>query len=242
MQQMNVPNHVGIIMDGNGRWGEKQGKHRTDGHHAGARNVKEIIKHAHTMQLPHLSLWGFSTDNWNRPRYEVDVLLSLFNRYIVSEADELHAADVRVTFIGNREGLPKQLQRVMHGLQERTSENAGMHVQLAINYGGRDELVRAVQALATDIQEGVLDPYALTAAHITAALDTALVPDPDLIIRTGGEYRLSGFMPYQTVASELFFSELLWPDFTPAEFDRALMAYQTRDRRFGGLSRNRQLP
>lgn len=235
MEHSRFLKHVAIIMDGNGRWGEQRYGSRAAGHKVGARRVKEIVRHAGESGIQTLTLWAFSTDNWKRPEYEVRVLMRLFRQYIVREADELDAMEVRVTFIGDRSQLPMQLQVVMQQLEERTATNGGLHLQIALNYGGRDEIVRAARTLAIRAVQGQLDAEAVTHADFEALLDTVGVSNPDLVIRTSGELRTSGFMPYQIASSELYFSDCLWPDFTPTEFDQAMATYSTRQRRYGGV-------
>lgn len=222
--------HVAIIMDGNGRWGETRFGKRVEGHRRGAQRVKEIIQHADSVGISVLTLWGFSTENWNRPQYEIDVLMHLFKRYIIGETEELHSMNVHVTFIGDRSRLPGQLQNVMNDLEQKTKLNRGLHVQIALNYGGRDEIIRALKKVVQSGEE-------VTEESFSDYLDTVGVSDPDLIIRTSGEKRLSGFMLWQAASSELVFMEEQWPDFTPAHFDEALAEFKSRDRRFGGLSK-----
>lgn len=220
--------HVAIIMDGNGRWAEARGLTRSSGHESGAGRVRQIILHADTQGVRKLTLWGFSTDNWNRPEYEVNTLMRLFKKFIVQEADALHARNARVTFIGDRTGLPTQLQRVMSDLESRTKCNDGLQLEIALNYGGRDEIVRAVNKALQHGEE-------VTTASFLTLLDTS--DEPDLIIRTSGEERTSGFMPYQAVSSEWYFEPVTWPEYTPEHFNTAVAAYMSRDRRFGGLTK-----
>ena len=223
-----LPHHVAIIMDGNGRWAQQQGKKRTVGHKAGAKRVKEIVRHAGEIGLPVLTLWGFSTDNWKRPQYEVNVLMGLFQQFIVREADELNAMSVRVTFIGRRSELPENLQRVMGQLEMQTQSNPGLKLQIALNYGGLQEVVDASNRLQ---RAGV----AVTDESLMHEIYQHVVA-PDLIIRTSGEYRTSGYQPL-AVHAEWIFTDTLWPDFTTAEFDTLLRQFATRDRRCGGLSK-----
>jgi len=223
--------NVAIIMDGNGRWAEARGLIRSKGHDSGAKRVKAIILHAGAIRVKKLSFWAFSTDNWNRPEYEVTTLMTLLRKFIVQEADELQKRNVHVTFIGERTMLPQQLQRVMENLETATRLNDGLHLEIAINYGGRDEIVRATKAIMRD----GLDPDEVTEEVFSSYLDTS--GEPDLIIRTSGENRTSGFMPFQATSAEWYFEPDPWPDYTPEHFDRALAAYANRDRRFGGLSK-----
>jgi undecaprenyl diphosphate synthase len=222
--------HVAIVMDGNGRWAEEKGLDRSTGHRVGAERAKEIITHAASTGVKVLTLWGYSTDNHKRPEHERRVLMFLFQRYIVREKDSLVRMNARVTFIGHRGGLPENLQRVMGKLETATKDNDGLHLQIALNYGGRDELFRAVNE-AIAIGKQLADEKAFE-----NFLDTGGVQDPDLIIRTSGEQRLSGFMPWQSKYSELCFVEKHWPDFTAADFDAAIADFSKRDRRYGRLS------
>jgi len=183
-----------------------------------------------------LTLWAFSTDNWKRPEYEIAVLMNLFKTYMLREADELLQMNVRVSFIGNCEQLPEQLQRIMNQLEKRTSGNDGLRLQIALNYGGRDEIVRAMQHVAQAVNDGVIKVSDISEATIVSALDTAGVPDLDFIIRTSGEMRLSGFLLFQAAHSELYFTDVDWPDFTSAHFDEALKCYAGRKRRYGAVS------
>ena len=227
-QQTNNKIHVAIIMDGNGRWGELQGKHRTVGHLEGAKRVKDIVRHARRIELGTLTLWAFSTDNWNRPRHEINMLMKAFRNHLTDEADELHEADIRVSFIGYRPQLPSALQNVMLMLEDKTKDNTGLHLQIALNYGGQDEIIRAVNKAIEAGQK-------VDEQSFVQYLDTADVSDPDLIIRTSGENRLSGFMPYQSKHSELLFVDTLWPDFREQNLDDALQEFAKRNRRFGGV-------
>lgn len=222
--------HVAIIMDGNGRWGVAHKGSRTLGHIKGALQVKKIITHAEAVGVDVLTLWGYSTDNESRPDNEIKALMNIFQKFIVRETSPLDQKNVRVTFIGDPKGLPSQLQRVMTVLVEKTQNNDGLHLQIALNYGGQDEIIRAVNKAISAGQP-------VTAESFTCYLDTAHMPNPDVIVRTSGEKRLSGFMPYQSKHSELIFVDTLWPDFTPKHFDEALAEFRSRDRRYGGLSK-----
>ncbi len=222
------PQHVAIIMDGNGRWGQTRFGKRSKGHIKGAQNVKKIVECAGRINISTLTLWGYSTDNAKRPANEVNILMWLFQRYIATEATELHGQDVRVTFIGQRSGLPDRLQRLMCDLELKTKNNRGLHLQIALNYGGRDEIARACKKLVDAGEE-------ISVENISRNLDTALTSDPDMVIRTSGESRTSGFMPWQTVHSEWFFPDTLWPDFTVEEFLSILDDFSKRERRLGGV-------
>lgn len=227
-------NHVAIIMDGNGRWAKQRGWPRLVGHRRGAERVKEIVRACPDMGVRWLTVYAFSTENWKRSTEEVLGLMGIFARYIEREADGLSAEGVRLRFIGARERLDPRLQALMAGIEERTASNTRLNFNVAINYGGRDELRRAFARCARDVAEGRLDPAAINDAAISARLDTAGMPDPDLVIRTSGETRTSNFLPWQAAYAEYEFTPTLWPDFTPEELARILTCFGLRDRRFGG--------
>ncbi len=226
--------HVAIIMDGNGRWATNRGWPRLVGHRKGAERVKEIVRCAPDLGIRWLTIYAFSTENWKRSTEEVLGLMSIFARYIEREADRLAAESVRMRFIGDRSRLDPKLQRLMEGIERRTSAFSRLNLTVAINYGGRDELTRAIRALTVDIAEGRLTPGEVTDALISARLDTADLPDPDLVIRTSGETRTSNFLPWQAAYAEYEFTPTLWPDFTPAELAAILARFGNRERRFGG--------
>jgi len=231
-----LPRHVAIIMDGNGRWAVNRGMPRTAGHHRGVERVREIVRHAGDIGLEVLTLFAFSTENWNRPHYEVAVLMALFRRYVVREVEELDASGVRVRFIGERERLPRDLQRLMGQMEARTAENTGLTLQLAISYGGRAEIARAARQIAEDVAAGRLAPEAVDQAALTARLWTGGLPDPDLVVRTSGEMRVSNFLLWQAAYAEYAFVEECWPDFSAEQFDAILAAFSSRDRRFGRVA------
>ncbi len=227
--------HVAIIMDGNGRWATNRGWPRLVGHRKGAERVKQIVRCAPDLGIRWLTIYAFSTENWKRSTEEVLGLMSIFARYIEREADRLAAEGVRMRFIGDRGRLDPKLQRLMAGIEARTAGLSRLNLTVAINYGGRDELVRATQRLAQDVAEGRLAPVDVTDEAISARLDTADLPDPDLVIRTSGETRTSNFLPWQSAYAEYEFSPILWPDFTPDELARIVGQYGMRERRFGGV-------
>ena len=231
-----VPRHVAIIMDGNGRWAAERGRARTFGHHRGAERVREVVRRASDMGIGALTLFAFSTENWNRPDYEVRVLMSLFRRYILREVDELDRMEVRVHFIGERARLPDNLQRVMAVMEDRTARNPGLLLQIAISYGARAEMVAAVRALAAEVAAGRLDADAIDEAAISARLQTGTAPDPDLVIRTSGEQRISNFLLWQSAYAEYAFVEECWPDFTPDRLSELVADFARRDRRFGAVT------
>ena len=231
-----LPRHVAIIMDGNGRWAAERGRPRTFGHHRGAERVREVVRRASDMGIGALTLFAFSTENWNRPDYEVRVLMSLFRRYIVREVDELDRMKVRVRFIGLRDRLPENLQNVMAMMESRTETNPGMVLQIAISYGARAELTAAIRSMAEDAAAGRIDPATIDEAAISARLDTGGIPDPDLVIRTSGEHRVSNFLLWQSAYAEYAFVDECWPDFTPERLDDLVAAYSRRERRFGAVT------
>ena len=231
-----APAHVAIIMDGNGRWAVQRGRPRTYGHHRGAERVREVVRRAQDIGVEVLTLFAFSTENFRRPGYEVRVLMSLFRRYIVREVDGLDAEGVRVKFIGDRSRLPTNLQNLMEMMEERTAGNPGMRLQLAISYGSRLEITQAVKSLAAEVAAGRLDPDAIDEASISDALYTGGVADPDLVIRTSGEHRISNFLLWQSAYAEYAFLDECWPDFTPDHLTRLVTSFGARDRRFGAVA------
>ena len=231
-----IPRHVAIIMDGNGRWATERGRPRTYGHHRGAERVREIVTAAPGLGIEILTLFAFSTENWRRPEYEIKVLMGLFRRYALREADKLDASNVRVRFIGQRERLPSDLQRLMAQMEDRTAGKTALTVQVALSYGSRTELVTAARRLAGDVAAGRLAPDEIDEAALSGALDTAGIPDPDLVIRTSGEHRLSNFLLWQAAYAEYAFVDECWPDFTAASLAELVAAYGRRERRFGAIS------
>ena len=231
-----VPAHVAIIMDGNGRWAESRGLPRLQGHRRGADRVREIVESCPDLGISHLTLFAFSTENWKRPLQEVVGLMRLFRRYIKQEGARLVAEGVRVRFIGGREALDADLVSLMNGLEAQTGDNDRLHLTVAINYGGRDEILRATRRVAAAVREGRLRADEITPATIEAHLDTAGLPDPDLILRTSGEYRVSGFLPWQSAYSEFAFVDTRWPDFTAEHFAAQVRSFGRRERRFGAVA------
>ncbi|MEL6509131.1 MAG: polyprenyl diphosphate synthase [Pseudomonadota bacterium] len=229
------PDHVAIIMDGNGRWAQQRGKPRLFGHHAGAKRVREIVEACPTLGVKYLTIFAFSTENWKRTQTEVAGLMRLFRRYIQREARALLEAGVRVRFIGDRVRLEDSLVKMMDDLEMLTADNDAVHLTIAINYGGRDEVARATRRLAYDVQNGKLDPRDVNDETFTRYLDTCFVPDPDLVIRTSGEARISNFLLWQSAYSEYEFVPTLWPDFSAAEFEKVLARFGGRERRFGAV-------
>ncbi len=227
--------HVAIIMDGNGRWATNRGLPRLVGHRKGAERVKEIVRSAPDLGIRWLTIYAFSTENWKRSTEEVLGLMSIFARYIQREADRLAAEGVRMRFIGDRSRLDPKLQRLMSGIEDRTAGFSRLNLTVAINYGGRDEILRAVNALARDVAEGKLLASDVDETVFNARLDTYDLPDPDLVIRTSGETRTSNFLPWQAAYAEYEFTETLWPDFTPQELALIVARFGNRERRYGGV-------
>lgn len=228
--------HVALIMDGNGRWATRRGLPRLVGHRKGAERVEEIVRYAHELGIEWLTIYAFSTENWKRSNKEILGLMSIFARYIERKANSLAAESVRMRFIGDRTRLDARLQRLMAGIEERTAQYSRLNLTVALNYGGRDELTRAMRGIAIDVAEGRLDPSAVTEAVISERLDTCNMPDPDLVIRTSGETRTSNFLPWQAAYAEFEFTQTLWPDFMPAELALIVKRFNNRERRFGGVA------
>lgn len=229
------PRHVAVIMDGNGRWAQMRGRPRLFGHHAGARRVREIVEACPALGVKYLTVFAFSTENWKRTQTEVAGLMKLFRRYIEKEQRALVEAGVRVRFIGDRVKLEDKLVALMNGLELLTAHNDLIHLTIAINYGGRDEVTRAAKRMAFEVQAGRLRHEDVDAETLARFLDTHVLPDPDLVIRTSGEARVSNFLLWQSAYSEYEFVDTLWPDFTAEEFGRIVGHYATRDRRFGAV-------
>lgn len=227
--------HVAIIMDGNGRWAEARGLARLEGHMRGARMVKKVVKASKTLGVKHLTLYAFSTENWNRSKKEVSGLMSIFKRYILAESADMLAEGVRMKFIGERSQLDDKLRNLMDWIEEQTADNTSLHLTIALNYGGRDELVRASRKMAKAVQAGELQPGDITEETVSSFLDTAGTPDPDLVIRTSGEYRTSNFLTWQSSYAEYAFIQESWPDFTVALYEQAISNFRMRERRFGSV-------
>ncbi|MBD3680039.1 MAG: di-trans,poly-cis-decaprenylcistransferase [Rhodobacteraceae bacterium] len=231
------PKHVAIIMDGNGRWAQRRAKPRLYGHHAGARRVRQIVEACPGLGVSHLTIFAFSTENWKRTQTEVAGLMSLFRRYIERETQALNAAGVRVRFIGDRIRLDGKLVALMDHLEQVTADNDSLHLTVALNYGSRDEVARATQRLAYEVAAGRINPSGVNENTLAQFLDTHVLPDPDLVIRTSGEARISNFLLWQSAYAEYEFINTLWPDFTPEVFARVIDRFGARDRRFGGVTR-----
>ena len=230
-----IPVHVAIIMDGNGRWAKKRGLPRTAGHAQGARVVEQILEDADHMGIRYLTVYAFSTENWSRPDSEVKALMNLLRTYMKTSLAKCARNNVRIRVIGDKSRLDSDLQASIANLEKETASNTGIGFQIAINYGSRDEIVRAVRKAAQKVKNSEMDPEDITIDMISDELDTCGIPDPDLLIRTGGEERISNFLLWQTAYSELYFCDAAWPDFNKAELEKAVDAFNNRERRYGGL-------
>lgn len=231
MENLNIPRHVAIILDGNGRWAQQRNMPRTFGHKNGAENVVDIAIHAKKRGVKYLSLYAFSTENWKRPKKEVDYLMKLLIKFVNEKIDQLMEEDCKLNFLGDLSAIPDQTRKAVELALDKTKNNKSLFINIALNYGGRDEIVHAVKNIINDglkaenIDEEMISNY----------LYTKDIPDPDLLIRPGGELRISNFLIYQIAYSELYFSDTLWPDFNEDEFDMALEEYSRRNRRFGDV-------
>lgn len=232
---MNVPQHVAIILDGNGRWAKSKGMPRNYGHAQGSKNVERICEEAWRLGIKYLTVYAFSTENWNRPQDEVDALMNLLRRYMKTCLTTAAKNDMKVRVIGDITRLDADIRSRILELEEATKNNGGLNFQIAINYGSRDELVRGIRRLAQDCVDNKQDPAEITEAVIERYLDTHGIPDPDLLIRTSGEQRLSNFLLWQLAYTEFYFTDVHWPAFTKEELIKAIEQYNKRDRRFGGV-------
>lgn len=234
-KQLKDLRHVAIIMDGNGRWAKKRGLPRSAGHKRGVETVKQIVTAASEFGLPFLTLFSFSSENWSRPKPEIDELMRLMKTFLENEKEELNKSNVRVKMIGAPLQDDTEIYSLIKNAEAETAENTGLQLTVAFNYGGRDEIVRAARKLAQQIVEGQLTPTDINEQKFEQALDTYGLPDPDLLIRTSGEYRISNFLLWQLAYSEFIFLECNWPDFNRQKLEEAIEDYFTRDRRFGGV-------
>ena len=231
-----LPRHIAVIMDGNGRWAQKQGLLRTLGHRAGVESLKEVVRAASDIGVQALTAYAFSTENWKRPDEEVSFLMNLFSEYIDREIDELDSENIKIKFIGRIDELSDVLQTKFENAQTRTAKNTGLILNLAVNYGSRDEITRAVKIIAQKVVENEISFNSINETTIDDYLDTAGVPQLDLIIRPGGDYRISNFLLWQAAYAEFWYTDINWPDFEPCHLYAAILEYQKRDRRFGGLN------
>ena len=233
------PRHVAIIMDGNGRWASARGLPRSAGHKAGIDAVRRAVKAASDFGVEYLTIYSFSTENWSRPKTEVTFLMELVRRFIRQDVAELHASGVKIEIIGTREGLELSMVKMLDDAERLTAANSKLHLVIAFNYGSRHEILTAVQKIAANVKEGILDAADISMQSISKALDTASHPDPDLLIRTGGEQRISNFLLWQCAYTEFVFVPEFWPEFDANIFKRALDEFAGRDRRFGGVKAQR---
>ena len=231
-----LPQHVGIIMDGNGRWAKKRGMPRQAGHKVGASTFKKITRYANSIGIKHLTVYAFSTENWKRPQEEIDALMDLFYEYLIEALRDFSEENIRTIFIGDVSAFTPKLQQLIRETEEISADKTGMRLNIAMNYGGRDELLKAVREIAAEAADGTLAPDQIDAATVSRHLYTADQPDPDLIIRPSGEYRTSNFLLWQSAYAEyVFMDEILWPDFTTENLEEALDEFARRNRRFGGV-------
>lgn len=232
---MKIPNHVAIILDGNGRWAKSKGMPRTYGHTMGAKNVEVICRAAYQMGIQYLTFYAFSTENWNRPNSEVNALMTLLDSYLKTCLKTAKKNNMRVRVIGDISRLDEKFQKSIREVEAASAEYTGLNLQIAINYGSRDEMIRAMKKMLKEHDEGKLATEDLDELKFSSYLDTAGIPDPDLMIRTSGEQRLSNYLLWQLAYSEFYFTDVPWPDFHEEELKRAVEAYSARDRRYGGI-------
>ena len=233
---MKIPNHVAIILDGNGRWAKSKGMPRNYGHTVGAKNVETVCRAADELGIKYLTLYAFSTENWNRPQNEVNALMKLLEGYLKNCIKTADKNNMRVRVIGEITRLSNAFQQRIHELETASASNTGLNLTIAINYGSRDEILRAVRDMVEDAREGKLETKDIDENVFSSYLDTRELPDPDLLIRTSGEQRLSNYLLWQLAYSEFYFTDVPWPDFHKKELELAIEAYNKRDRRFGGLT------
>ena len=236
-QAVSLPRHVAVIMDGNGRWAQKRGLPRTAGHKAGAETFRTIATYCKDLGLDYLTVYAFSTENWKRPQTEVDAIMGLLDQYLHESIEKMARDQIRLKFFGDTTVLSPKLQKLIAETDEITKHIEGFQANICLNYGGRDEIVRAAKRFARDCMEGKCSPDELSEATFPNYLWSAGIPDPELLIRPGGEMRVSNYLLWQIAYSEIYVTDTLWPDFGKGELDKALVWYQTRDRRFGGLSK-----
>ena len=237
---MNVPQHIAIILDGNGRWAKAKGMPRNYGHAQGSKNVEKICEAAYKMGVKYLTVYAFSTENWSRPKSEVDALMKLLRNYMKTCLKTAEKNRMRVRVIGDKTGLDEDIRTRIKELEEASKNNDGLNFQIAINYGSRDELVRGIRRLAQDCVDNKQDPAEITEAVIERYLDTHGIPDPDLLIRTSGELRLSNYLLWQLAYTEFYFTDVPWPDFSKEELEKAIEQYNSRDRRYGGIKEDEE--
>ncbi len=235
LKREQLPRHIAIIMDGNGRWAKQRGQMRIQGHERGAKTVREIVTHCARLGIEALTLYSFSTENWKRPAEEVDFLMGLYVKYLIAERETIMGNDVKFLHLGRRAALPTSVLQEMDRTVAMSAENRGLKLCLALNYGSREEIVDAVRAIATEVQAGDLQPDQIDDDLISHHLYTATLPDPDLLIRTANERRISNFLLWQISYAEIHVSKTLWPDFTPSDLNEAIRDFASRERRFGNI-------
>lgn len=234
-QELYIPEHVGIIMDGNGRWAKKRGLPRPVGHTYGAQTFRKITRYISSRGVKYLTLYAFSTENWKRPLEEVNAIIKIFRQYLMDALTDFRDDDIKVRFIGDTSAFDENMKKLIRETEEISEKRQGMVLNIAVNYGGRDEILRAVKQLCAEVKENKLSLNDITEQDISARLYTAGQPDPDLIIRTGAEHRLSNFLLYQAAYSEFYSTDVLWPDFKKDDFEKAILEFNKRSRRFGGV-------
>ncbi len=232
---LRVPNHVAVILDGNGRWAKKRFMPRNYGHKQGSKNVEKMCEVAWNQGIKYFTVYAFSTENWGRPQEEVDELMRLLRNYMLDCIERTSKNNMRVRIIGDKKGLPEDLQESIKTLEEKSSVNTGLNFTIALNYGSRDEIRRAVTKIAQECKDGTINPEDITMDMISEHLDTFDIPDPDLLIRTSGEQRLSNYLLWQLAYTEFYFTDVLWPDFDEKQLQKAIEYYNGRERRFGKL-------
>ncbi len=232
---LNIPEHVAVIMDGNGRWAKKRLMPRTYGHSVGAKAIEAACENCDEIGIKYLTVYAFSTENWKRSVEEVSTIMNIFRKYLVDSIERSNRNNMRVRIIGKREGLPEDIVKKIEDLEKATAGNTGLQFTVAINYGGRDELVRAAKNIAKDYKNGIITEADITEDLMSRYLDTREITDPDLLIRTSGELRTSNFLPWQIAYSEFYFTDCMWPDFDMNELVKAIRYYTGRDRRYGGV-------
>lgn len=237
---MNVPKHIAIILDGNGRWAKKKGMPRNYGHAQGSKNVERICEDAYRLGVKYLTVYAFSTENWKRPQDEVDALMNLLRNYMKTCLKTAEKNRMKVRVLGDKTALDEDIKSRIEELEEATKDNDGLNFQIALNYGSRDEMVRAMKRMCMDCKRGTVEPEQISEALFESYLDTHDIPDPDLMIRTSGEQRLSNYLLWQLAYSEFYFTDVLWPDFTKEELIKAIEYFNGRDRRFGGVKEGEQ--
>ena len=233
-----LPEHIAIIMDGNGRWAKQRGLKRTEGHKVGAEVFRNICQYCSDIGIKYVTFYAFSTENWKRSKFEVSAIMNLLRKYLdemYERASENESAGYHIRFIGQREGMPKDIVKLMDEVEKRSDDKCKTYINIAVNYGSRNEIVNSVKQIAKAVKDGTLEIKDITEDTVSSYLYTAGQPDPDLIIRPSGEYRLSNYLLWQSAYSEIYIDDVLWPDYTSADLDRAIEEYCKRNRRFGGV-------